>query len=179
MIEFLHALDAECPDVFLMLYWGYGSPWWLLHGDTLFDSGIGVEAANPERPAGPVRPRQRHPEARSGAVARGQRRDVPPLGKDSLGVWLSDWPWNGQIGKERWQERVGDGPLPRQPAGAAVDRHALAFAAGAEADGRVHRPVQGAARVFPQSRGSSSAIPWKRRALRLLLHGRQAGLPGV
>ena len=29
-IEFLRALDAECPDVFLMLYWGYSSPWWLL-----------------------------------------------------------------------------------------------------------------------------------------------------
>ena len=35
LIEFLHALDAECPDVFLMLYWGYRSPWWLLHADTL------------------------------------------------------------------------------------------------------------------------------------------------
>jgi hypothetical protein len=30
--------------------------------------------------------------------------DVPPLGKDSLGVWLSDWPWNSMLGKERWPE---------------------------------------------------------------------------
>jgi hypothetical protein len=26
------------------------------------------------------------------------------LGKDSLGVWLSQWGWNSSIGKERWQE---------------------------------------------------------------------------
>ena len=30
--------------------------------------------------------------------------DLPTLGKESLGVWLSDWPWNSIIGKERWQE---------------------------------------------------------------------------
>jgi len=30
VIEFLHAMDAECPDVFLILYWGHRSPWWLL-----------------------------------------------------------------------------------------------------------------------------------------------------
>ena len=29
---------------------------------------------------------------------------MPPLGKDSLGVWLSDWGWNSSVGKERWQE---------------------------------------------------------------------------
>jgi hypothetical protein len=30
--------------------------------------------------------------------------DVPVLGKDSLGVWLSDWGWNSSVGKERRQE---------------------------------------------------------------------------
>ncbi|MHB1630220.1 MAG: hypothetical protein ACYCVB_17925, partial [Bacilli bacterium] len=32
--------------------------------------------------------------------------DVPALGKDSLGVWLSDWEWNSSIGKERCPEAV-------------------------------------------------------------------------
>jgi len=101
VIEFLHALDAECPDVFLMLYWGYRSPWWLLHGDTLFDSGIGIEAASfAPQPA---------PHARDSVTQRldqAQRHasDVPALGKDSLGVWLSSWGWNSSIGKEQWQE---------------------------------------------------------------------------
>jgi hypothetical protein len=34
------------------------------------------------------------------------QRDIPALGKDSLGVWLSKNPWNSSIGKERWQESL-------------------------------------------------------------------------
>jgi hypothetical protein len=101
VIEFLHALDAECPDVFLMLYWGYRSPWWLLHGDTLFDSGLGIEAASPSTlPA----PHARDSVTHKLDQAQWYASDVPALGKDSLGVWLSDWWWNSSIGKERWHE---------------------------------------------------------------------------
>jgi hypothetical protein len=53
VIAFLNALDTECPEVFLILYWGHRSPWWLLHGDTLFDSGIGIEAASPSSQPAP------------------------------------------------------------------------------------------------------------------------------
>ena len=101
VIETLRNLDQECPDVFLMLYWGYRSPWWLLHADTLFEPGIAVEAAHPaDKPTLYVRD--------SVTVGLDQAhwfcKDVPTLGKDSLGVWLSDWKWNSSIGKERWQE---------------------------------------------------------------------------
>ena len=104
VIEFLHALDAECPDVFLVLYWGYTSPWWLLHGDTIFDSGIGIEAAHPSDSPAPF--------ARDSVTQKLDQAqwhtqhvtDIPVLGKDSLGIWLSDWGWNCSIGKERWQE---------------------------------------------------------------------------
>jgi len=100
VIDFLHALDQECPDVFLMLYWGYRSPWWLLHGDTLFDSGIGIEAASPSTlPA----PHARDSVTQKLDQAQWHASDVPALGKDSLGIWLSDWGWNSSIGKERWQ----------------------------------------------------------------------------
>ncbi|MDK3157858.1 hypothetical protein QPK87_14935 [Kamptonema cortianum] len=100
-IDFLGALDNENPDVFLMLYWGYRSPWWLLHGDTLFEPGLCVEAAHPSPSPTPY--------ARDGVTlgldqAQWFAEDIPPLGKDSLGVWLSDWGWNSKIGKERWQE---------------------------------------------------------------------------
>ncbi len=100
VIGFLNEMDAECPDVFLMLYWGHRSPWWLLHGDTLFEPGVAVEAASPA--AAPTL------YVRDGVtlgIDQVQRycRDVPALGKDSLGVWLSDWWWNSSIGKERWQ----------------------------------------------------------------------------
>ena len=101
VIEFLRALDAESPDVFLMLYWGYRSPWWLLHGDTLFDSGIGIEAASPS-----ILPAPYARDSITQKLDQAQRvaADVPALGKDSLGVWLSDWGWNSQVGKARWQE---------------------------------------------------------------------------
>jgi hypothetical protein len=33
-------------------------------------------------------------------------KDFPPLGWDTLGVWLSDWAWNSRIGKEAWQGGV-------------------------------------------------------------------------
>jgi hypothetical protein len=103
VIEFLAAVDAECPDVFLILYWGHRSPWWLLHGDTLFDSGIGIEAASPA-----IQPALRARDSVTQKLDQAQRiaADIPPLGKDSLGVWLSDWPWNSSIGKERWAEGV-------------------------------------------------------------------------
>jgi len=104
LIEFFRDLDAECADVFLMLYWGYTSPWWLPHADTLFDSGIGIEAASPSD--------QPTPYARDGVTQKLDQaqwvanENVPPLGKDSLGVWLSDWGWNSSIGKERWPSGV-------------------------------------------------------------------------
>ncbi len=101
LIDFFQALDEESPDVFLMLYWGYKSPWWLLYGDTLFDSGLGIEAASPsDQPAPYVR------DSVTQKLDQAQRfaADIPALGKDSLGVWLSDWGWNSSIGKERWQE---------------------------------------------------------------------------
>ena len=86
--------------------------------------------------------------------------DVPPLGKDSLGVWLSDWPWNSQIGKDRWQGGFVDGHLPRQPAGPALDRHGVAFAARTPADGRFHRLVESPPACFGNSR-FILGNPWK------------------
>jgi len=103
VIDFFHALDEECPDVFLMGYWGYRSPWWLLHADTLFDSGIGIEAASPSSlPA----PHARDSITQRLDQAQWHASDVPPLGKDSLGIWLSDWWWNSSVGKQRWQAGV-------------------------------------------------------------------------
>jgi len=101
IIANLEQLDAACPEAFVMLYWGSRSPWWLLHGDTIFDAGLAMEAASPSsEPTLYVRD--------SVTVGLDQALKyceyVPPLGKDSLGVWLSDWAWNSCIGSERWQE---------------------------------------------------------------------------
>ena len=101
VIGFFAALDEACPEVFLMLYWGYRSPWWLLHGDVQFECGLKIEASSPSPTPSLY--------ARDGVTVTLDQgtafmSDLPKLGKDSLGVWFSRWPWNSSIGKERWQE---------------------------------------------------------------------------
>ncbi len=101
MVDACKRWDAANPDVFIMLYWGSRSPWWLIWADTLFDPGVMIEASTPaEYPT---------PHARDSVTvgldqAQWYCDEVPRLGKDSLGIWLSDWWWNSSIGKERWQE---------------------------------------------------------------------------
>lgn len=101
VIEFLQALDEASPEVFLMGYWGYRSPWWLPHLDTFFETGVPMEAASPGDKAAI--------HARDGVTRKLDQghvfaQDIPWLGTDSLGVWLSHWPWNSQLGPERWQD---------------------------------------------------------------------------
>jgi hypothetical protein len=102
VIDCYRALDAASPEVFIMLYWGYRSPWWLLYGDTMFETGVEMEAASPGHMPAPF--------ARDGVTRKLDQghmfaRDVPWLGTDSLGVWLSHWgTWNSGIGTERWEQ---------------------------------------------------------------------------
>lgn len=102
-IDMLDAFDKACPELFMILYWGHRSPWWLLHADTLFESGLFLEASTPAS----------FPTlyARDGVTVTLDQAaywcdDVPKLGKDSLGVWLTDWAWNSSIHTERWCEGI-------------------------------------------------------------------------
>ncbi|MHB8953218.1 MAG: hypothetical protein ACYC4U_09640 [Pirellulaceae bacterium] len=100
LIEFYRSLDQECPDVFIMLYWCYLSPWWLQYGDTVFDVGMHMEGASfSPTPA----LRARDSVTRRLDRGRWMLKDWPALGWDTLGIWLSSWPWNSRIGKEAWQ----------------------------------------------------------------------------
>ncbi len=100
IIQLYRDLDRLCPDVMIMLYWRYQSPWWLEHADTLFDVGTKIEAAS-------FAPwptfRARDSVTRRLDEARWMVKDIPTVGWDPLGIWLSDWPWNSCIGKEAWQ----------------------------------------------------------------------------
>ena len=103
LIEFYDSLDRECPDVFIMLYWNYLSPWWLQYADTVFDVGMHMEGASfSPQPA----LRARDSVARRLDSGRWMLKDWPVLGWDTLGIWLSDWPWNSRIGKQAWQGGV-------------------------------------------------------------------------
>lgn len=101
VIRFLADIHSTDPSVLVMLYWGYRSPWWLEYGDTYFECGDHIEAASPAQYPTPY--------ARDAVTQRLDQAqlkitDTPWLGKDSLGIWLSDWTWNSGIGKSRWQE---------------------------------------------------------------------------
>ena len=102
-IQLLTALDAACPDAFIILYWGHRSPWWLLYGDTLFDVGMRREMASLD-----VRPTlyARSSNVRLADQTRRMVKDLPALGWDSLGVGLGRWNWNNRLGLEGWPEGV-------------------------------------------------------------------------
>jgi len=103
LIEFYRSLDRKCPDVFIMLYWHYQSPWWLQYADTVYDVGMHMEGASfSPYPA----LRARDSVTRRLDAGRWMLKDWPALGWDTLGIWLSDWAWNSRIGKEAWQSGV-------------------------------------------------------------------------
>ena len=104
VIENLEAWDREDPDLFLMGYWGYRSPWWLRWLDTIYESGLYIEAGQPC--AWETKYKR---DAVTRALDQAQwytcrAGDVPSICKDSLGVWLASTTWNSKVGKERWQE---------------------------------------------------------------------------
>ncbi|MFH1567792.1 MAG: hypothetical protein ABIL09_07305 [Gemmatimonadota bacterium] len=103
LIELAASARAAAPDVFIMWYWGLRSPFWALHGDTIFESGLHMEGSGTSS----------HPALHyrdSVTLAQDQNarhaRTIPPLVKDSLGVWLSDTRWGNFMGRERWREAL-------------------------------------------------------------------------
>ena len=103
LIDLADAARAEAPDVFVMWYWGLRSPFWALHGDSIFESGLHMEGSGAS-----AFPTLHYRD--SVTLAQDQNaqhaRTVPPLVKDSLGVWLADTRWGNFMGKRRWREAL-------------------------------------------------------------------------
>ncbi len=103
LIELADAARAEAPDVFVMWYWGLRSPFWALHGDTIFESGLFMEGSGTSST-----PTLHYRD--SVTLAQDQNavhaRTIPPIAKDSLGVWLADIRWGNYLGRERWREAL-------------------------------------------------------------------------
>jgi hypothetical protein len=103
LIELAAAARAEAPDVFIMWYWGLRSPFWALHGDTIFESGLFMEGSGTS-----AFPTLHYRD--SVTLAQDQNawhaRTIPPVAKDSLGVWLADTRWGNYMGRERWREAM-------------------------------------------------------------------------
>jgi hypothetical protein len=103
LIDIADAARAAAPDVFIMWYWGLRSPFWALHGDMLFESGLMMEgSATSAFPALNYRDSVNLAQDQNAQYA----RNIPPIVKDSLGVWLADDRWGNYMGKQRWREAM-------------------------------------------------------------------------
>lgn len=103
LIDVAQSARAIAPDVFIMWYWGVGSPFWALYGDMVFESGLEMEGSGTSAfPALYYRD--------SVTLAQDQNAQfattIPPMDKDSLGVWLSHSRWGNFMAKERWREAL-------------------------------------------------------------------------
>jgi hypothetical protein len=101
VIEMVTAASAQSPDLLVIWYWGFRSPWWLAHGDLLFDKGLKLEAASPASTAAPSL-RQSISLNVDQAVAHAEL--IPLECQDSLGVWVGNVAWANRLGKEEWRD---------------------------------------------------------------------------
>jgi len=104
LIDIADSARAIAPDVFVVWYWGVGaSPFWALHGDTIFESGLFMEGSGTS-----WYPSLYYRDSVTLSLDQSTRfaRFVPPLLKDSLGVWLSQIRWANFMGKSRWRESL-------------------------------------------------------------------------
>jgi hypothetical protein len=103
LLEIAARARAADPDVYVMWYWGVRSPFFALHGDSIFESGLFMEGSGTSwYPALYYRDSVTLNLDQSTQFA----RTIPPLNKDSLGVWLSDIRWGNFMGNERWREAL-------------------------------------------------------------------------
>jgi hypothetical protein len=91
------------PDVYVMWYWGVRSPLFALYGDSIFESGLYMEgSATSWFPTLYYRDSVTLNLDQSTQFA----TTVPPINKDSLGIWLSDIRWGNFMRNERWREAL-------------------------------------------------------------------------
>ena len=157
VLELLRALDGEDHAVFLMLYWGYRSPWWLLDADTVFEPGVFLEAAHP------------------GGTPTLYARDSVTQGLDQAHYYCEDVPAARQgfaghlalrLVVEQFDRQAAlaagfrHGHGPRKSAAADLGRLGLALAARVGRDGHVVQTRQGTTPCFDNSR-FILGNPWK------------------
>jgi hypothetical protein len=103
MIEIVQAARALARQIFVMWYWGEGSPFWALHGDAISESGLFMEGSGTSQ-----FPTLYYRDSVTLSLDQNTQfaKLIPPMNKDSLGVWLSQIRWANFMGKERWREAL-------------------------------------------------------------------------
>ena len=91
------------PDIYVMWYWGVRSPFFALHGDSIFESGLFMEGSGTS-----WFPALYYRDSVTLNLDQGTwfAKLIPPINKDSLGVWLADTRWGNFMGNERWREAL-------------------------------------------------------------------------
>ncbi len=91
------------PDVYVMWYWGLRSPFFALFGDSVFESGLFMEGSGTS-----WFPTLYYRDSVTLNLDQGTQfaSTIPPINKDSLGVWLADIRWGNFMGSERWREAL-------------------------------------------------------------------------
>ena len=103
LLEIAAAARKADLDVYVMWYWGVRSPFFALHGDSIFESGLFMEGSGTSWfPTLYYRDSVTLNLDQSTQFA----KTIPPINKDSLGVWLADIRWGNFIGNERWKEAL-------------------------------------------------------------------------
>ncbi len=103
LIDIARSGRSIAPDLWVTWYWGAGSPFWALHGDVIAESGLFMEGSGTSWV-----PTLYYRDSVTLSIDQNTQFAslVPPLNKDSLGVWLSQIRWANFQGKERWREAV-------------------------------------------------------------------------
>jgi hypothetical protein len=103
LMELGDAVREAAPDALVIWYWGVGSPFWALHGDMVFESGLFMEGSGTS-----WHPTLYYRDAVTLSLDQNTQfaKAIPGPLKDSLGVWLSQIRWGNFMGRERWREAV-------------------------------------------------------------------------
>jgi hypothetical protein len=104
LIDIADNARKAAPDIFVVWYWGVGdSPYWGVYGDSIFESGLYLEGSGTSWV-----PSLYYRDSVTLALDQSTRfaTSIPPLLKDSLGVWLSQIRWGNSMGKHRWREAL-------------------------------------------------------------------------
>ena len=86
-----------------MWYWGEGSPLWALYGDVISESGLFMEGSGTSQ-----FPTLYYRDSVTLSLDQNTQfaKLIPPMNKDSLGIWPSQIRWGNFMGRERWRQAL-------------------------------------------------------------------------
>ena len=103
LIELTHAAREAEPEICVVWYWGVRSPFFALYGDFIFESGLFMEGSGTSWVPTLY---YRDSVTLNLDMSTQFAKTIPPINKDSLGVWLAENRWGNFMAKERWREAL-------------------------------------------------------------------------